>query len=137
MDACSIDVCVPDEDLTSVPGNCAIIIGRHNAQCLCADLDKVIEQLSKGQKETYDKLLEKQKGDEKLKSLTQDQLVKAAEQYGVDVDGAYKYLAETDPDGGDDVAEPNFLTELGKGNKVVSADKKQLKSDVKGAEQEI
>ena len=61
---------------------------------------------------------------EKLKDITEIQLVKAAQEFGTNTDAALNYLAYDDPDGDDNIGEPNFLTELGHSNKVHSIDKK-------------
>merc|ERR1712154_67350 len=88
--------------------------------------DKALKHLSDGQRETYDKLLAMN-----LKNVTQQQLIKAAEEFGTNVDGAVNYLAYDDPDKGDDIGEPNFLTSLSHSNKVGSVDKKQIPKELK------
>ena len=60
-----------------------------------------------------------------MKGVTQEQLVKAAQEFGVDLDAAVNYLTEHDPDAGDQVAEPDFLTEVTQGQKVESNDKRE------------
>eukprot|EP01084_Bolivina_argentea_P148996 260364_1 len=86
------------------------------------DAEKAIQSLSKGQKETYDKLVAMN-----LKNVTLEQLIKAAQEFGVDVDAAASYLAADDPDNGGDIGEPNFLTSIAHSGKVDSVDKKQAK----------
>jgi len=93
------------------------------------DLQTEIDALTEGQRKTYNVLVETD-----LKDVTQEQLVKAAQEFGVDTDGAINYLTKHDPDAGDQVAEPDFLTEVTQGQKVESNDKRAADLESGGKE---
>lgn len=69
-----------------------------------------------------------------IKNVTNEQLIKAAQEFGVDTEAAVNYLSFDDPDSGDNIAEPNFLTSLSHSEKVGSINKKEIPKDLKGAQ---
>lgn len=66
--------------------------------------------------------------EKELKGVTQDQMVKAAQEFGVDLDAAINYLTVHDPDADGQAAEPDFLTEVTQGLKVDSSDQRDAEA---------
>ena len=83
---------------------------------LCIEIDKLTDT----QRATYDKLVAMN-----IKNVTKEQLIKAAQEFGANVDGAASYLTVDDPDK-DDIGEPNFLTSISHSNKLGSIDKDDI-----------
>lgn len=75
-----------------------------------------------------------------LDNVTQEQLMKAAQEFGTNIEGAVNYLKFDDPDTGEEIGQPDFLTEISHQPKLNSVDKKDAqeiqKEANKDAEQE-
>ena len=90
--------------------------------CNLQTVEEMVKALSDGQKKTYDLLIKEKKTNDKLKDLTEKQLIKAAETYGDNFEEAMRMCIEYDPDSEDKIAEPFFMNEIRKSEKVDNKD---------------
>lgn len=99
-------------------------------------VEELVKALSDGQRKTYELLVKEKKTNDKLKDLSEKQLIKAAETYGDNFDEAMRMCIEYDPDSEDKIAEPFFMNEIRKSEKVDKKDLAEASNDInKEAEQ--